>query len=896
MKKKCLASFFLFVAGILLHASDGMMLFDFRSQQLHGWRGNSYIQSLTPTPEGLHVVTTGGEDPWIEGPAMPELPPGDYDKVNVEVHFRNASSTNIEIFWGERFIASKSCRIAAQANGQWHTSSAVFPRFAPGDRLRLDPEGMHDTLTIAWIKVTPLRNVFSLPASVPQPCQTTASPVVLNAGKLTLKHHPAKWDAFIVEYAGQPLASSHDQPQLAIRHDGKTELLNLAEARTTTTLEAGTLRTRAKLTDAAGTVWTLERTFTPRPDQAVAVTTTFVPHADSQLVNLPFLTLFPGLGSYGQRKQQALLAGAEYLVKDEVSSSELDVRGDNANRLSVDPIKLTFPLMALSVDGRWLSLSWDSSVRPATLFDVPDRQFHSGANLWALWLPGISESRFEGSLNVYRPLQVKANVPLTLHAVIAAGEGQTVVPAVQAAVARMETLPPPPAHALDFQDVLRLLAAGYLDSAANINHMWRHAVHDVPGSFPAMPAVDPIVFMAWLAQSTSDPQLAKRLRQEIELAMPFVLEKDTFRHVGHSVSAIHVNLFFNRVEFWLDQLVNSAHSIFRQTREDGSIPYVKPKNSKHDYASTHWTDHANGFTSARGQNAAFAALASNAPQLRDRYLQWTRKLLELYGNDVPRGGQTWEIPLHTPDILGAGSMLEHAMTAYQLSGDASFLEHASYWAWTGVPFVYLDHPAQPYGPTGLYGTIAVLGGTSWRNPFWIGLPVQWCGLVYRNSLIRYADLLAQLPAHRAQADFWRGLANGITLAGTCMLFPLTDKERQGLLPDFFVLKPQRSAGPAINPGTILSCLPEAYGQRSIFGQTQLKTGTFVFALGDVTPLSETSVALDLWPSQDTQVLISGLPGRPETIQWNGKDIAGTWNEKHRALVLTLRGKGTLSFK
>jgi len=40
---------------------------------------------------------------------------------------------------------------------------------------------------------------------------------------------------------------------------------------------------------------------------------------------------------------------------------------------------------------------------------------------------------------------------------------------------------------------------------------------------------------------------------------------------------------------------------------------------------------------------------------------WTEAALELldkqtllYANTVPRGAQTWEIPLHTPDILAAG--------------------------------------------------------------------------------------------------------------------------------------------------------------------------------------------------------------------------------------------------
>ena len=53
-----------------------------------------------------------------------------------------------------------------------------------------------------------------------------------------------------------------------------------------------------------------------------------------------------------------------------------------------------------------------------------------------------------------------------------------------------------------------------------------------------------------------------------------------------------------------------------------------------------------------------------------------------------------------------------------------------------MPFVYLTPPNNK--PVGAYSTIPVFGATQFVAPLWIGLPVQWCGLVYGNAIRRFA--------------------------------------------------------------------------------------------------------------------------------------------------------------
>ena len=313
-----------------------------------------------------------------------------------------------------------------------------------------------------------------------------------------------------------------------------------------------------------------------------------------------------------------------------------------------------------------------------------------------------------------------------------------------------------------------------------------------------------------------------------------------------------------------------------------------------DYGSTHWTDHANGLTANRLLTAARYALASGNVEYRKKYLMVVDKVLDLYRGDVPRGAQTWEIPLHTPDILASAYLLDLCTVAYAISGDSKYLREAEYWALTGVPFVYLETPVPNIHKDGVYGTIAVLGSTAWVAPFWVGLPVQWCGLVYRNALYRYADVL---PNQKA-ADYWRKMAAGITITGLQFSWQERDGDdpkKWGLLPDSFVLKTHGKGGPAINPGTVELYMPQAFGETPIIDKKMVKTGVFVHALGGIEKHGDNGVELNLWPSKETDVLVSGLEQKPAAVKWQGNPIEAKWIEKHRAFVVSLKGNGLLEW-
>ena len=247
---------------------------------------------------------------------------------------------------------------------------------------------------------------------------------------------------------------------------------------------------------------------------------------------------------------------------------------------------------------------------------------------------------------------------------------------------------------------------------------------------------------------------------------------------------------------------------------------------------------------------------SGDAELIDAALRLLRGL-DKFRDDVPRGAQSWEVPLHTPDVLASAMLVKCYVWGYELTGENHFLEQASYWAWTGVPFVYLRNPTdRPVGP---YATIAVYGATNWVEPVWFGRPVQWCGLVY-------ADALYRLSRHDNSGP-WRKIADGITASGIQQSWPTSDRERQGLLPDFYHLRAQQSDGPAINPATLQANAARLFGGPEVYDFHHFaRHGLLVHAPGTIEPAGEDERGARFkvrgWPTGPYSVLVSGWKRAP----------------------------------
>jgi hypothetical protein len=867
-------------------AAQSFPRFDFtRPEDARGWEPTHHVSRLQRTAEGLEITISGG-DPYIHGPAR-DYPANTLLWLTVRLKSEQAGTAQI-FYFRTGATEEASVRFSIPA-GQWEEARLPLPALGRGYRLRFDPPGTGGKCVLALLR-TEARVVLQEP-EWPQPVRpelTDRSPTV-RSGDLELAHDGKNPNGFVLRVAGQEMAVGLTRSLIGTMQGDQPRWTPLGAGATVTAREtAGSLHVATTLHDTDGATWRFEQRFSPGQPGAIDGETRVTVDQDRRLLFLPLLVLLPGSGSFGASKGQALLPGLEYL-ENEPSSSEADVVGPASKRQVPDNLKITFPLMAIQAKDRYLGLIWQREPTFSALFDSPDRLFRAGGHLMGILAPGSDgRNRAEGSLLPYDAELLPAGKSLILSATLIGGKSRSVIPAVQQYV-RLRGLPAVPKTGMDASSYLELAARGWLDSQIRVGDRFRHAVW--PG-FGEQPAADAAVFMEWLARRMNDAGLSSRLKEAAQGAIVRVApdEYDVAR-VSH--------IFYPVASLLYGQLTSNAHraeergrALLTRFEPDGSALYKRNPN-RPDYGKTHFAPDANGLTAQVVAAVLEAAAVTGDSELIREGLRVLRAL-DRFADGVPRGAQTWEVPLHTPDVLASANLVRAYTLGYELSGDTHFLEQARHWAWTGVPFVYLVNPTgQPVGP---YATIAVYGATNWTAPVWFGQPVQWCGLVY-------ADALYRLAPHDADGP-WKQLADGITASGVQQNWPRADTDRQGLLPDFYLLRSQTSDGPAINPGTVLANAIRLFRQPALYDFRAFRAnGLLVHAPGAITGSKEepgrVSFTVDGWPDKPYRILIAGLKKTPRVLV-DRREIVPTvsrsYIEEEGRLFLTLEGKVTVEIR
>lgn len=854
--------------------------FDFtRSSGLDGWAAQHDLAPLTGDSRGL-VARITGSDPYLAGPAR------DYpERTPLWLQIRLFSERGGEgqvFFFRDHPTEELSVRFAVAA-GAWDEIRVPIPALGSSFRLRLDPPGDRGECVIARVgfeeRIALIAPVWPPPAAVAR----TPNPFIVTAGDLRLLHERSGWGAFVVEAGGEPAAIGYQQPLLGYLDRQQVRWLSLSSTNRSGRVQrqgAG-VRCEARWRDGDGATWSVRQEFQPASPQAIRVTTTWQVDRVRDVVYLPVLTLFPGVGTHGPHKNQGLCAGLEYLG-DEPSSSEADVEGPESWRLVPTASKWTFPLMAVQAQRHYVGLLWEPQPDLAAIHDSPDRQYHSGGHVMGLLMPGSDgANREENSLLPYAPCRLQPGQPRQVQAIIVGGTGHSVVAAVQDYV-RLRGLPPLPEHGYTADAYFSLAARGWLDSKVREEGLFRHAVW--PG-FGAQRASDAAVWMRWLAGRPGSSQRAGELERAVASALrDFPAAELNGRQIGHVTRPLPA-LVFGGVADNAQAARDHGRALLGRFEPDGGIRYQAAAGGV-DYGRTHSSREASGLAAATVHALLESAVFAGDRDLWHASLDKLRALDRFHGG-VPRGAQTWEVPLHTPDILASAHLVAAYTLGYEMTGESAFLAEARYWAWTGVPFVYLSAPVA--GPVGLYGTIPVYGATSWRAPVWLGRPVQWCGLVY-------ADALQQLQCSDPSGP-WKHLARGIVAAGLQHTWPDSDADRGGLLPDFYLLKAQRRDGPAINPATLQVPAIPFFDQPPPYSRHVFRRhGVVAHAAGELRSAEERPDTLSLetvpWPSASSALFLNGVWSEPE-VWLNGSRVTVAPPHEYRPatghLVLMLQG-------
>ncbi|HXR06406.1 MAG TPA: hypothetical protein VN765_03690 [Candidatus Acidoferrum sp.] len=438
----------------------------------------------------------------------------------------------------------------------------------------------------------------------------------------------------------------------------------------------------------------------------------------------------PVLRAFGPL-EQGLFAGLEYLAKGEHSSSMLDIETEEHVRFAPEREKVTMPLMAFVTDRATTAMTWrDMRLQP--VFATPN--FLDGPEGHRASLLGT---------NIECAILVRPAGPME-EAILWA--------------AQRRGLPPLPAAPRGREAELGLCLTALSGPPLKTAAGWGHCAE---ANWPRQPFADQASTVWRLTgQIPALPQLAPGGAHIVNDAIYFVT---------------------GRAGEWLKMRSAQAQEIMGEQKPDGSFRYAG------QFGRGHFEDTASGYCAARAvELLEQARLTGDAAALQAgvKALEFMKHFRD------PRGAQTWECPLHAPDILAAAHLVRAYVRGYQLTGQRDYLERARAWALTGLPFVYQWSEE----PTMAYATIAIFGATGWRAPNWMGRPVQWCGYDYAYALTLLAPLDHTLD--------WKRLATGILTAAEQMQYPAG--EFAGCEPDSFELAEQHRNGPAINPCALVS--------------------------------------------------------------------------------------------
>jgi len=443
----------------------------------------------------------------------------------------------------------------------------------------------------------------------------------------------------------------------------------------------------------------------------------------------------------GGRKDDAVFPGLEFLRADEQSSATTSVASPLNLRHAVHPYKVTVPFVCIARAGRSVMLEWDplqqwdgTHVAPTPLFSVPNAYLgQSGNMLMGLQVPSIPEWARENEQYASQPYPLPAGQHLVLTATIRTADApEGIVGAIRDYFTRHgpAPLPTPPR---DWQQGLDLCVQGFTHAWNEEAKGWLQT-NTGPTSY-----VDGIAaILARYVRAYPESPLATEARRELDGTASVMVPPPGMEH-GFLRGQVGVVALVART---------SIAGLAAGQREDGSWGFAPSEK-----------------TASLGE--AGASELGQCAEPCHRLLRMARVFgyadalaAGLKGLDYidahfvrPAGGETWEVPLHAPN-LRATALAVHAFTdAYRITGEERYLKSARYWAYAGLPFIYQwqapDRPVMPYC------SISVFGATFFTFP-WFGNAVQWVGLAYAQSLYDLADV--------DDSFAWAGVARGITLS------------------------------------------------------------------------------------------------------------------------------------
>jgi hypothetical protein len=667
-------------------------------------------------------------------------------------------------------------------------------------------------------------------------------------------------------------------------------------------------------TDTSGREWDFAFDFNlTRDDQWVRVKQQVTANRDAELLNMTGPVLTAGERSFGSEKEEALFPGLEWLVGGEASSSQLDALPPHHLRVVPHPYKITMPLMAVKQSGKVVSLMWDPHQLwdgvhslPAAKFASPNWLENQNNHVMGLSALSVPDWVRENEELAREPYPLLAGRTLSLAAMVAAAPADSVLTAVDLYLAAHGW--PEVQSVRTMEEAVDLGLAAYLDTYwVEEAQGWRHvnAPNWGPQKFPSN------LFLLRML-GLHDPEARDAAEARIREVLNAMADKSALGRPDGHIPQWQSMFHFGFMEQAMSGLRNAIRDIIdRQDASGAWLFYNRP-----DFPGPPLGVDGEPLQGETANNAQILLRYARMTGDQAAFQAGMKGLaaLETMG-DVPRAAQTWEVPVHTPDILASAKAAGAYLEAYQLTGEQQYLDLAVKWARTGFPFIYAwSVPERPMTP---YATIPVFGATAYTRA-WFAVPVQWNGLVYAYELYRLAQFDHSLP--------WEQIAQGIVASAEMQQAADPNDPSYGGYPDFWELIPDiRSDGVMINPEALLKnrllelaihgeggtpdfnalavrgC-PEPSGGASPCPETRIATAAQI--VNKSPAAAKNLVQFELtYPAGETTYVLVTQREQPRMVQVNGirlqpaenlNEAAAGWSydEEHGYLFIKVQHTGT----
>jgi hypothetical protein len=493
-----------------------------------------------------------------------------------------------------------------------------------------------------------------------------------------------------------------------------------------------------------------------------------------------------GQDSFGVAKDDAIFPGVEWLVGDEWSSGTDWFKDPWALRVVPHPNKVAIPLMALSHAGTGIGLAWNANTPVSQWFNY--RQHHAqpvfaspnfidrrNNHVLGLMIPEVVSEEQENKVYADPPIELHMDQRIDFEAEVFLAQGDSLDVVVD--WVKRHGLPAPEPR-WPLPDALERIATAFNTRFWQAGQGFGNAQH--AGGFRPVPPR----FADHYIETHPDSPLAAQLRDKVA----WCRQQPGAREDGRS----------HRLGTDREALLKRGRELLGYQREDGSFPfdpdgrhymkddfvvareYLEPMGMAQDTAlDISITPVTELLTLAAVTDEA--AFQSAARKALDYCLPMQR----------PEGGDFWETPLHSPNLLAAG----HAAVAYYLGyrtfGDERYRAKAIHWIRALLPFTHLW---EPKGMPMLYNTKPCLCSSDWYFANWVRDHVQWEVLeTFAESLHFGIDWGAIDP----DID-WQRFHEGVTVAALRWMIDHTldnwrphnlpwtlDAYRQGLMDDLF---------------------------------------------------------------------------------------------------------------